>query len=69
LSGHEPRWKKKEIVSALEHALGMRLSGANEILAIRAAGKQRPKVDTGPLFERYLNEMDALVRYVDTLQG
>src|SRR6185437_1655232 len=37
LSGKPPRWKKKEVVAALENAMGRPLKAANEILAIRAA--------------------------------
>lgn len=67
LSGHEPRWKKKEIIAALEDAMGMPLKGANEILAIRRAGKRRPETNSAALFETYLTEMAALVRFVDAL--
>ncbi len=54
LSGKEPRWKKREIVAALEGVMGMPLSGANEILAIRAAGKRPRDVDAVALLGRYL---------------
>ena len=67
LSGNEPRWKKAEIVAALENVLGMPMTGTSEILAVRAAGKQTPKVDAVPLLERYLAEMDSIVRFVDAL--
>lgn len=67
LSGNEPRWKKAEIVAALEAALEMRMSAANEILAIRASAKRNAQMDTLSLFEAYLNETDALVRFVDRL--
>lgn len=68
LGGHEPRWKKKEIVAALENVMQMRLNGANEILAIRGAGKRQPKADSASLLEKYLSEMDALVLFVDALE-
>jgi predicted nucleotidyltransferase len=67
LSGNEPRWKKPEIVAALEQALGMRFLAANEILAIRASTKRTTQLDTLALFEAYLKETDALVRFVDAL--
>lgn len=67
LSGNQPRWKKTEIVAALEQALQMRFSAANEILAIRASTKRSTQMDTLALFEAYLNETDALVRFVDAL--
>jgi hypothetical protein len=69
LSGREPRWKKTEIVSALEEAMRIPMPGANEILAIRALGKQSKPKEMEPvrLLERYFAEMDALVRFVDGL--
>ncbi|MBV9157008.1 MAG: hypothetical protein JO097_12155 [Acidobacteriaceae bacterium] len=67
LSGHEPHWKKQETVEALGNAMGMQLSAANEILAIRAAANKRSKADTRALLEQYMSEMDALVRFVDKL--
>jgi predicted nucleotidyltransferase len=67
LSGHEPRWKKKEVVAALQQALGVPFEGANAILAVRAAGKARAEIDTLSVFDNYLSEIDALVRFVDAL--
>lgn len=67
LSGHEPRWKKSEIVKALEDVLVLALPAFNEILAIRAQSRQKPKPDGGALFSRYLREVEALVRFVDQL--
>jgi len=67
LSGHQPRWKKKEIIVALEHATGGRFEGAKAILAAREAGKRRPKIDVVPVFDQYLTEVDSLVRFVDAL--
>jgi predicted nucleotidyltransferase len=67
LSGHEPRWKKKEIIAALERAIGTPFEGTNAILAVRAAGKRRPEVDASLVFDKYLAETDLLVRFVDGL--
>jgi hypothetical protein len=69
LSGREPRWKKREVVRALEDAMHMRFDAANEILAIRTAGKNKGTVDAVSLLARYLSETDALVRFVDGLGG
>ncbi len=41
LSGNEPRWKKREILSALEAVLRKPLPGANAILSIRTSGQER----------------------------
>ena len=67
LSGREPRWKKHEILAALEQAVNVRFDGANAILAIRADGKQRSNVDVLGTFDQYLTEVDSLVRFVDAL--
>jgi hypothetical protein len=67
LSGHEPRWKKTEIVTALEQAMGVPFEGANAILAVRTTGKRRPEVDAVSLFDKYLAEMNNLVRFVNGL--
>jgi predicted nucleotidyltransferase len=68
LSGREPRWKKKEILDALEQAMEIRLEGANEILAIRASGKRVSQAEALSLLDKYLAETDALVRFVDALE-
>jgi predicted nucleotidyltransferase len=67
LAGHEARWKKKEVAAGLEHALHKPLKAFNEILAIRASGKRNTRMDTLALFESYLEETEALVRFVDGL--
>jgi hypothetical protein len=67
LSGREARWKKNEIAAALESAMNTRLKGINEILAVRASAKRSTQMDTLALFESYLKETDALVRFVDAL--
>lgn len=69
LSGHEPRWKKSEVVDALGDAMGARLSAAHEILAIRAAEKRASQTDGREMLQRYLSEMDAVVRFVDGLDS
>ena len=67
LSGHEPRWKKKDILAELEQVSGSPFRGANEILAIRASGKRPPRTSVVSILEQYLAETDMLVRFVDTL--
>ncbi len=67
LSGHAPRWKKDEILASLEKVMGMPLEGANAILAIRAVGKTSTDANAVSLLGKYLNETDALVRFVDVL--
>lgn len=67
LSGHEPRWKKQEVITALEDVLRRSFDGANTILGLRAGEKRPPDVKASAIFEKYLNEMDKLVRFVDAL--
>ncbi|MFL6447801.1 MAG: hypothetical protein ACJ746_08950 [Bryobacteraceae bacterium] len=66
LSGTEPKYKKAEIISALEVALNRRLEGAAQILSLRS-GKEQAGIDATMLFEKYLSEMESLVRFVDAL--
>ena len=66
LSGSTPRWKKPEIVAALEDAMRRSLTAMNEILAVRAAGKKAAN-DAPALLGSYLKEVDSLVRFVDGL--
>lgn len=67
LSGNQPRWKKREILSALEAVLRRSLDGASAILTIRTSGAEIPKAAEIPMLDRYLDDMDALVRFVDAL--
>lgn len=67
LSGHEARYKKPEILEALANVLGRPLAASSEILAIRSAEKPGTAAGVTGLFERYLEEMGALVRFVDGL--
>ncbi len=68
LSGHEPRWKKPEIVSSLEKALHQSLPSCNAILTFRGNPKAPANLDVVPLLGNYLGEMDLLVRFVDELE-
>jgi hypothetical protein len=67
LSGAQPKYKKAEIISALAGPLGRPLQGAGQILSLRS-GTQPAGVDATMLFETYLSEMEALVRFVDGLE-
>lgn len=68
LSGNPARWKKQEIVNALQEVMGRPLKAANEILAIRGAGKRSGGTEPVSLLGEYLTETDALVRFVDALE-
>jgi len=67
LSGHEARWKKRDIVAALEDVLRRSFDGASTILNIRAGEKRPPDADVSAIFEKYLNEMGQLIHFVDAL--
>lgn len=69
LGGHAPHWKKKDVVAALRVAMRQPLGAFDEILAIRTADKRAPAGDPVPLLERYLNDVTALVHYVDALEN
>jgi len=67
LSGNQARWKKIEIVQALEQVLQMPLKSVNTILAVRASGRRPSAGETSSLLDGYLKETDAIVRFVDGL--
>jgi hypothetical protein len=67
LSGHQPRFKKPEVVAALETAMRRKLEFFQAILAAREGGKLAPSQNALALLEGYLGEIDALVRFVDGL--
>ncbi len=68
LSGRPAQWKKRDILASLEDVLRRSLSGSNAILALRESGKFDGQSEAVPLLEKYLAEMDALVRFVDALE-
>lgn len=67
LSGHEPRWTKREILASLEPVLNRKLSGANAILSIRISAEKNAGTADVSILEKYLGDVDALVRFVDAL--
>jgi len=67
LSGHDPRFKKAEVVTALETAIGRKLETFQAILALRETGKLAAGQTAKGLLDGYLIEIDALVRFVDGL--
>ena len=68
LSGREPKYKKAEILAALESAMERKMKASSEILAVRSTGKKNGVANAAVLFEAYLGEMDSLVRFVDALE-
>ena len=67
LSGQPPQWKKREILAALGGVTGRPLAAADEILAIRLSGKQVAPGEARQLLDRYLSDVEQLVRFVDGL--
>jgi hypothetical protein len=67
LSGQEARWKKHEILTALETLLGTSFKNCLAILAARQSGESPSSGDAVSLLDGYLRETDALVRFVDGL--
>ncbi len=66
LGGGKARFKKAEVLLELERLLGRPLEASHEILAIRSGAKQS-SANARTLFDRYLEEMGSLVRFVDSL--
>lgn len=66
LSGAAPKYKKAEIIAALEERLQSPMEGAAQILSLRT-GNPAAGINATMLFEKYLSEMEALVRFVDGL--
>jgi hypothetical protein len=67
LAGREARWTKQDLVADLEKVLGIRFEGFKAVLGVRAEGRLPDTFNPVLLFEKYLNEVDALVAFVDQL--
>jgi predicted nucleotidyltransferase len=68
LNKHEPKWKKREILDSLGVVTGTPMRAANEILAIREAGKKNAGQNAVALLDEYLRETELLVNFVDALE-
>lgn len=67
LKGRETRFRKQEVIADLEKVLGIPFDGFSTILGIRAEGKAPAGTSTVLLFEKYLKEIGALIRFVDQI--
>jgi hypothetical protein len=67
LKGREARWAKRDVVADLEKVLGVRFDAFKTILNVRAEGKRASDSDAVLLFEKYMQEIDALVAFVDQI--
>ncbi len=67
LGGQEPRFKKLEVVAALETVMSCKMESFRSILAARDAGKLADGQTAKDLLEGYLSEIDTMVRFVDGL--
>ncbi len=67
LHGSDPLWKKRDVVAALSQTLATPLAAFDEILAIRTSERKATGPETVSLLDRYLTDVAALVRFVDTL--
>jgi predicted nucleotidyltransferase len=67
LKGRETRFRKQEVIADLGKVLGIPFDGFSAILSIRANGKPSEGTSAVLLFEKYLKEIDALVRFVDQI--
>ena len=67
LAGREARKPKRELVADLEKVLNLRFDAFHTVLNIRSDGKVPPETNAVLLFEKYLREIDAIIRFVDQL--
>jgi len=67
LKGRETRFRKQEVIADLEKVLGIPFNGFSTILHVRADGKAPEETSAVLLFEKYLKEIDALIRFVDQI--
>jgi hypothetical protein len=67
LGGKAPSWNKHDVINALRDALASPFDAFGEILTIRTSGRRAGGVDTAQLLDRYLRDIELLVRFVDTL--
>jgi predicted nucleotidyltransferase len=67
LGGKAPPWNKHDVINALRDALASPFDAFGEILTIRTSGRRAGEVDTAQLLDRYLGDIELLVRFVDTL--
>jgi predicted nucleotidyltransferase len=68
LNGEAPEWNKKELVATLGERIGRPLAAIDEILTIRTTEKRDAGGEPISLLGRYLEEVAALVQFVDRLQ-
>jgi predicted nucleotidyltransferase len=67
LGGKARSWDKNDVINALRDALASPLDAFAEILTIRTSGRRAGGVDTVQLLDRYLGDIELIVRFVDTL--
>ena len=67
LKGRETRFRKQEVIADLEKVLGIPFNGFSTILHVRADGKAPEETSAVLLFEKYLKEIDALIRFLDQI--
>ena len=67
LGGNAPPWDKHDVINALRDALASPFDAFGEILTIRTSGRRNGGLDTVQLLDRYLGDIELLVRFVDTL--
>ncbi len=67
LSGVEPEWKKREVLSKLS-LIGVDPSPFRKLLDIREQKEKASELNPGTLFEPYLRQIEVLVSHVDRLE-
>jgi hypothetical protein len=69
IAGRSCGWSKREVVAALEEAMGADMAPFHTLLDIRDEKTAPQEVEPATLFEKYLNRVQQLVSFVDRLEG
>jgi hypothetical protein len=67
LAGGAPQMKKREAIREAAAKLGIQAAPFEEIITVRNGEKKLADAEIAPLFEAYLQQIDAAARFVDRL--
>ena len=68
LAGIDASWHKREIVQQLGETAHIDTAPFNTLLELREEKKTRLEIEAGALFEQYLQQVQAMVEFVDRLE-
>jgi hypothetical protein len=67
LAGGEPHMKKREAIAEAAMRLGIEAAPFEQIITVRNGEKKLADAEIAPLFEAYLQQIDAAARFVDRM--